>query len=668
MPSNRPQNAEQARLVNNTGRNHPDSYNAQGYNTFDRSGSSLQTQRFAEVNPIYAADLIPGERPRIISEHELRSFTLKSPLLSDVYMHRSFFVVPLSAIYPNTWKIQIKPRPFGSDISDSALPGLRLYHVSGVNNNVSLLYVLKDFGRSQSYDETYWFECLLLFIQMFSQDGLLHKLGYGFPDYGVDELVNLILNEDNYQVSFTVGYSYDNGNSSGSLDLADTTIPLQRRRFVLYQLIKNAYTVVSFSTTGSNQSDWNPGTGGTVDTAFLTIFNAFPTWSATSKPINLERVFAYQMVCSQFFTNPYIDNIVDGKGWLDNFSSIYESVMGNSSYNQSAITFNLNGVTYRYDMGSMAVLNNCISKLAQASGNGYLSLTQKKVLIKAVRNLFEIHDSLRVTDYFVDGRVQPLAVGNVYSAVVGNQVSAIDVNESLWLQRLYNAVQRIPDNLPDYIRQMFGHDPQSKFPQPMEVSHETFLISGQEVENTTNTNQGNVVSLLRSQQSNYQFEFKVSEHCVLIGLNSYSMVYNYSTAMDRVFYNRTRLERFNPYFQHVGDQPIFYDELDNDAKSANYGGTFGYQLRYAEYKNGLNHASGAFAHGDLPSWAAIYNRSDIFNYRVLSSEFIRNNNYDFDQFYSSLTGLNPCEYFHFICKFRTKVWSNSQQQKYPSLM
>lgn len=665
MPSQRPQNAEQARLVNNAGRNHPDSYNNQGYNSFDRSETVFQTQRFADVNPIYPADLIPGERPRIVSQHELRTFTLRSPLLSDVYMHRSFFAVPLQAIYPNTWKIQIKPRPWGNDIPTLALPGLPMSIVKGAQ--YSLITQLQSFGRSQFTSETLWFESLLLFIQMFSQDGLLHKLGYGFPDYGVDDIVNYLLNENSDQLQFVVNYTYDNGNQSSSIDLADTDIPLDQRRYVFYELLNNHYQVTSFNAQGSNQSDWAGDGTGAVDGAIKAIFDAFPSWADTRKPVNLERLIAYQMVCSQFFTNPYIDNIVTGKGWLDNMQTLYNQSFSAFASTDSYLYFSLNGVTYNYEVGSERFFRSILTSV----GGGLSSvsnLATRLVRVRILRNLFEIHSSLRHTDYFTDARVQPLAVGDAYAAVANNQVSAININESLWLQRLYNAVQRIPDNVVDYIRQMFGHDPQSKEPQPMRISAESFLINGQEVENTTNDSPGNVVTLLRSQQSNYSFEFKVSEHTILLGLNSYSMSYCYASAMERVFYNRNRLERFNPYTQHFGDQPVYFEELCNDARSANYGGTFGYQLRYAEYKNGLNRCSGAFAHGDLPSWAAIYDRSQGFNYRVLSSEFIRNNNYDFDQFYYSLTGYNPCEYFHFICKFKTIVNSNSQQQKYPSLM
>lgn len=665
MPSQRPQNAEQARLVNNAGLNHPDSYNNQGYNSFDRSETVLQTQRFADVNPIYPADLIPGERPRIVSQHELRTFTLRSPLLSDVYMHRSFFVVPLQAIYPNTWKIQIKPRPWGSDIPDLALPGLEMILVKG--NSYSVYTTLCEFGRSQGSSETHWFELFLLFIQMFSQDGLLHKLGYGFPDYGVDDLVNIILNEDSGQLSFVVNYTYDNGNQSSSIDLADTSISLDKRRFVFYEILNNHYQVTSFNAQGSNQSDWAGDGSGVYDGAMKAIFDSFPSWSSSSKPVVLERLIAYQMICAQFFTNPYVDNVVTGKQWLDNQMSLEDSLFFNIAGDQNQFTtFVLNGVTYRYDFGSVRSFRNLFGKAT--SGLVGTTLAQRLIAVRILRNLFEIHSSLRHTDYFVDARVQPLAVGDAYAAVANNQVSAININESLWLQRLYNAVQRIPDNVVDYIRQMFGHDPQSKEPQPMRISAESFLLNGQEVENTTSDSPGTVVSLLRSQQSNYSFEFKVTEHCVLLGLNSYSMSYCYASAMERVFYNRNRLERFNPYTQHFGDQPIYFEELCNDARSNNFGGTFGYQLRYAEYKNGLNRCSGAFAHGDLPSWSAIFDRSQGFNYRVLSSEFIRNNNYDFDQFYYSLTGYNPCEYFHFICKFKTIVNSNSQQQKYPSLM
>ena len=99
---------------------------------------------------------------------------------------------------------------------------------------------------------------------------------------------------------------------------------------------------------------------------------------------------------------------------------------------------------------------------------------------------------------------------------------------------------------------------------------------------------------------------------------------------------------------------------------------FAYQLRYASYKTSINHASGAFAdfasNSQIASWASIYDRQNASQFKVINSEFIRNANIDFDEYYSSLTGTRLTSYYHFVCSFETRCFVNSKQQKFPSLL
>lgn len=657
MPNQYAQNAEYGGLVSGMANNHPEVHNNEGYNTFDRSSIFLQTQRFADINPIYAHKFISGDIAPIESAHELRTYTLASPLLTSVYMHRSFYSVPLQAIYPNTFQVFFKPQLKGSDFPDSAKPRFPLARcLSGSNSLLSWLG--SSYGQGTNESEVLWMQVMFLMIQIFSADGILAKLGYGF-DYsklGFDYVLEDLLN--NAGLTFQVTRPSDN--YSFSFNTSSSAIPLSKRRFWLLKLIQNKYTLTGIQV--SSPTDWT----NFVDAIrqYVPAFSQSFSLDANKDCINLEKVIAYQLVCAQFFSNSYVDDINTAKKWLENNWSIIVYAIP-----VTQTIFTLNGVRYNYDLISYTPLNYVLSSLYSTT----FSLTTKQSVLGVLRNIFEIHESLKTSDYFVDSRTQPLAVGDVYASVVSNQVSAIDVNKSLWMQRLLNAVNRIPDNIVEYLRKMFGNDPISKDPQPMFISSERFRLGAQEVENTTDVDQGNTVSLLRSNEpTRYRFEVRVSEPSVIIGLNSYSQDIVYAQAIDKEFTEFDRYDNFNPYLQHIGDQPVTQQELVNDLTSTTHLSNFAYQLRYASYKTAINHASGAFAdfaaNSSIASWASIYDRQNASQFKVINTEFIRNANIDFDEYYSSLTGTRLTTYYHFICSFDTRCFVNSKQQKFPSLL
>lgn len=649
----------------------PEAYNSQDYNAFDRSMTAFQTQRFADINPIFAKKFISGDRVRIRSGHELRTYTLKSPLMSKVYMHRAFFSVPLQCIYHNTFKPFFVNPVKGNDIPDSVLGGFPLSRVRGDNARSLYLRLSSDMSNIQSGvsdgNSIKYLKQLFLLIQMFSKDGLLQKLGYSISGLDVDYLVDLIMQPDrNAQdvTSFKIGYK-DNAGRSCYIDTVTNvysnsisiyTMPLKQKRSIVFDLINNKYEITSFMSDCISSQDFV--------SEYSTLLNAIPNYSS-DEYVNLEKVIAYQYVCAQYYTNSFVDDIHDAFSWEQNIMTTYRGIIQSTSataIKSLPVSFTLNGVNYNYDLVNRQTLDNlCFIAFYQT---GYDAMN---VALDLLRNIFEVHYSLRTQDYFLDSRTQPLAVGDVYASVTNNQVSAIDVNISLWKQRFLNAVNRIPYHIENYLNGIFGFTPETKEPKPYYLHKERFLISGQEIENTANDT-GKVVTNLRTEDSRFIFESKTSEPCIILGLSSYSLEYAYSTAMDKEFVEFDRFDNFNPFLQHAGDQPLLARELDNNPSRFTLSTPFAYQVRYQQYKKSINHASGGFL-DSLPSWVALYDKTGNFGANAyLNPDFIRNHNLDFDDFYGSLTGSDPLTYFHFICRFDTICHVNSKQQKYPSLM
>ena len=87
-------------------------------NHFDNSERRLITARFGEIKPFLDFDAVPKDNHVFSSKHELRSYTLKSPLFSNIKMDKRYFLVPMSSIIPNVWREFFANPLKGDDVPD----------------------------------------------------------------------------------------------------------------------------------------------------------------------------------------------------------------------------------------------------------------------------------------------------------------------------------------------------------------------------------------------------------------------------------------------------------------------------------------------------------------------------------------------------------------------
>ena len=80
-----------------------DSKHSPKKSNFNYVRSLAFTPKFGELAPFYSEDVVPSDNVKLRSHFDLRSFNLKSPLMQDINMYKSFFNVPISAILPNNW-------------------------------------------------------------------------------------------------------------------------------------------------------------------------------------------------------------------------------------------------------------------------------------------------------------------------------------------------------------------------------------------------------------------------------------------------------------------------------------------------------------------------------------------------------------------------------------
>lgn len=221
----------------------------------------------------------------------------------------------------------------------------------------------------------------------------------------------------------------------------------------------------------------------------------------------------------------------------------------------------------------------------------------------------------------------------------------------------------------DYVRKVLKGVPAPDVTIPRFLASSTSKISGFEVENTAES-LGDIVTLLRSSDSNYIYEVEVGEPCIILGLTTFEIPRVYSKASDKFFFHVDRFDMFNPFIENIGDQSI-----ERYERSLSYGtGPFSYTGRYMEFKQRVPYACGGFV-DFLKGWLFITDNdagsdyiSDLSFFPNIDSSFIRSVNTEMDRFYTILTGYSLSSYFHFIVKYDNVCHATRQMQYNPQLM
>ena len=643
-----------AGLVNQDSLNNPRSHNMESYNTFDKSNIVGETVLFDAVTPFDMIPAIEGDHIRLRLNQDLRTYTLKSPLLTPVKQHQAYFQVPWRAIMPNTWEYLRRTPVVGDDINwNSVAPMLDLLNffdnLNKIPNTNSFYFPMNTVGEM--------LKGIYMFWSLASPSGLARRLGLTVVVPRADTIVS------DFHQSF-VAFLKQATNAS-VLSVSFTGADGEQYFYTLQKLENFVYFwnfVQDFVRYGVGRLSSNAL--GTPENPLEFPNINFGSGEGGAEPalVNLMPLIAYQVICATYYTNDKIDDIYSAKMWQQACLALAHQFIAYDGA-ISDLSFEYNGISVQDDAYSGNIMNRPLANFTD----------QLRYYLDYMLPLFVIPASLRYGDYFTSSRKQPLGVGDVSASVGGGaigslSVSAVDVNTSLWIQRFLNSVNRSKQKIVDYLQSETGVRPAvNPEYQPNFICKETFNLGGLEVENTSE-NQGNVVTLLKNGESRFMYDVFIDEPSFVIGVETYSMQYMYANVTNKVYYMEDRLDWFNHFMQHVGDQSVEFRELFGIGNVTDKI-TFAYQLRYAQFKFGISRAVGAFASGDLPSWAAVltsrFAGQGVYH---INSSFIRNRNVEFDQFYASLTAENPTQYFHFIRTVALGCFVNSKQQAYPSLL
>lgn len=647
------------------------------HSKFDLSYHHFMTPSYGRITPFLKLEGVPGDDLTIRNNSKIRSYTLKSPLMSDVYMQKDYFAVPMECILPQNWNKIFTNPVIGDDVSAKAcncVIDLSLYDFSLLPN-----LILSSLKKGAGYFPHLSLNALFFLERFFSKGSLFSlnginvwssltfksfqlvddQIGYRYdsPDYAdVDDFIDCVLGYfrililDREPVSATINYleldsSLSEGFSTktkvfapsyqGDTSYVEDLFDFCREHFISSIQIQNMDTTSMSYTLGTIQ--YNP-------------INSY---------LNISSIAAYQIVCAHYFTNDRIDYIYS--------ADLYRQMMRSFCTDYSTHHFSYNGVDTLYDELS----GHWIDTMMGSVQFNEPTLAQLKAYYYFV-NLLGFNNSLRFSDYFTGSRLTPLAVGNTDISVNSNVVSVIDVSRNIQIQRFLNLVNKTGRKFEEYVSKLFGTYVKPDFHNPSYLGKVRDKVVSYETENTADAQQTKSVSVTSSfnqTSSNFAFEFHCDRPCIIIGVCSFDIPRVYSRIIERDAFHYDRFDYFNPFMQFIGDQDVKRCEI-NPAIGESGEEPWGYQSRYAEYKTRVPICSGGFSKQNvLPSWQFVADMnmsSDISN--NISPSYIRSRRSELDKFYLSLNGESPATRFHFIVDMHNNIDAKRNMVANPNIL
>lgn len=634
------------------------------------------TSKFGVNEPIYATELVTDDGPITIQpDCDIRSYTLKAPMIGTIQKHVSAYQVPLQAILPFNWDKIVKNPTRGTDVvGESSVSGL-VPCLDGVNTVISKFATkvysafIRDFNEYKTvfaslptsdeamsnFIKTTLF--LVLKYELFlSQGSLIARLGAHFGAnvyssidgndrlYSFDQLSEQLL-------GFLACYKFGVVDSeSSNFVSADIGVKHVRRVLDFMRSHKGPFSLRTPSFVGPEPS-FSPED-------ISVSFHVTPT---DSEPYNYGRCCAYQLVNAHFFTNGKIDYI--------NTAELYRQFIGSLiSSNQGYETFVYNGYDTEYDYLSGHYISVFFDEYLSL---GYDVSEFYELYYPLISAIFGFNYSLRYMDYFVGARPKNLAVGDTSIRVDNNQVQVVDVTKNIVKQRFLNAVARVSSTIEEYSNKILGKRLEYDYHNPKYLFSFDANVFTSEVENTGSaqvSDENSVTSVMRGNFKNHQFTFSVDRHSYVILIEYTDFARFYYTTQDRKTMAIDRFDMFVPELQYVGDQELRRSELLAGAPKEL---PFAYTLRDMQFKQEVDECSGGFI-DFLPGWLFKYNPFERYEGEpasmVISPEFIRSQPTELDDFYLKLSNMSLAGYFHFIEMWDIKISANRPMAYAPQIL
>lgn len=595
----------------------PDKNYGQSLHKFNNSYTHATSERYADVSPFMVMDVLPRDVIPFASKHNIRSYTLSSPIEDTIHKRKFYTLVPMRAIMPNTWKLFYVNPTKGDDVPDDVYPSIPL---------VKYWFDCYQFLLSDSYPLDRKLRFIVATELIFSIGSLTAKmkcnlwpLFYKSKSSNLDNILDVFYNSFLDKIILDVEpvpdqhitFTSDGYNGTQQMNKHDMLDIIRSGNFSVYIKDGESQSVESLIT------DF-------LEDDLPSVMNFDENSSVLDVKIDISRFVAYQISCMSQVSDTSIDYIFNAQ--------LYRYFL----FPDNSISFSYNGYDVKYDVFSRGYFDVFYSDLPD--------------FVTIIPYLFNYNKSLKFGDYFTTARPQVLSVGDIN--VDPNEDGSINSLESvrkLVYTRFLNWNNRVGPKYEDYIKEQTG---MSALPDPTEpafVALSASVVTGYEVENTGDgqRDENSITTIINSSKSGNEFDITVSEPSILLGLTCYDVARLYTRGIDKSFFKEDRFDFFNHMLQYTGDQEI--NSLELDVLTADR--PVAYTTKDMHYKQQVSHASGAFL-GPLKHFAYT-TENDALSLIVfgINPLFIRNFNGVFDNFYSSLTGFSLGNYFHFYCRY-----------------
>lgn len=650
--------------------------NKASYSTFDLSKHIYTTMRFGENQIAFVMNAIAGDKVKVRSAHELKSYTLKAPLMTPIHMEKDYFQVPRMAILPFNWDLIYKQPSIGDDVDFTEVGTsieAAIWEDFLLQINTEIENADTEIEQATNFESLYTgveklLKAAILSEYIYSYGSLLNNMGCKMAAIWKHKPIEGL--EDYYRSDFDKAFENFVSKWGNGMDVywdSDNGVHYTVNRDLKEEVGSNQISVHEFLTRLRDEPEdfhvdkmykSNTGTeivGKSDIVAFRNAGKMLQNYRIEyAHPVDLARLWAYQLVNAEFFTNDKVDYIYN--------ANLFRQYIGDitGATGEGAASFEWNGINMPYDyLSAYYFAQNMVNSINYTYAAA----------------LFCYRRSLKYLDYFTGSKTRPLAVGDVSVNVENNKVSVINITGKIQEQRFLNAVNRIRGNIEEYTEGLFGIKVDKDWHNPIWLGSTRERIRTSETENTGEAQIAAAYSTtakLEGYGGNYQFNFEIDRDSIIIGIAFFDLERNYARGTHRSFMHVTRYDMYNPYLQYTGDQQIWGAEYDTALAATGQDNYFGYVPAYEEFKQEINEAQGGFVTA-LPGYTFIDGmEQDHGMFRPeaekISPDFIRSKPVEMDRYYNLLTGNSLANYFHFIIDMYNEVEAKRPMSFNPQIL
>ena len=402
-----------------------------GYNKFNLTRQLYTTERYADINLIECLEGVEGDKLPFGNKHQIRSYTLKSPIMFDIYKKKTYFMVDNKAILPINWDKVYKQPNKGDDVD-----------AKSVNCIIDIMNPLKAFMfqlYNGTYDEpsegkyNYLFKVLLFLESVFSNGSLLSSM-----NCHLSSIIKIVdpLTDKELNVSFDKWledtFSYFDGSTDAKglpvsiyslsekyFSISDTDDFITVNPPALFDMLRTyPESLLLFLDSDSYNDAYNH-----IINRLKMLSFRFDDFGDGYYDFNISRLIAYQLVCSQFYTRDSVDDIYNAELFMQNAKATAQMVISRYRGINHWPTFEYNGCQTDYDVFSGEILREILGAFFTPNED----YATKLFAYFFLNLIFFYRKSLRYGDYFVGAKTLPYAPMDVTADVVGSGVSALEI-------------------------------------------------------------------------------------------------------------------------------------------------------------------------------------------------------------------------------------------------